>query len=200
MTGFSRKIKIFFILLGIVVIGYMAGSKLGFSANGVPAEFKSARFQGAIVAQDIVNISNQTSGDLEKINQFDEQKNYSAALDLTGDLLKRSQEIRTKAVELSAQLEKMTGALATIKSDKARQAALDSITNRLALIGRLLSYSDYLTQLLNGLSRKFSGEALQADYIRGLIGKINAEVTAINSFNKQAGQAMDRFDQIVKDN
>jgi len=198
MSLFSRKIRIFSALVIIVAAGYIAGSKLGFSANGVPAEFKDARFQGAIVAQDIVNLTNGVPTDLEKVNQLDEQKNYGEALNMTIDLLKRSQDVKNRAVELSAQLEKMTGALGSIKSDEARQAALDSISNRLALIGRLLSYSDYLTQLLNSLNKRFVGEKLPPNQIENLIAQINAEVTAINSFNREAGQAMDRFDNITR--
>ena len=194
----SRKIKIFLALVVIVVAGYVAGGRLGFSANGVPVEFKDARGQGAIVAQDIVNVSNGLSGELEVINKLDEQGNHTEALMKTVELLRRTQEVKAKALDLSGELEKMTGGLASIKSAEARQAALESITNRLALIGRLLSYSDYLAQLTNSLRVRFSGGSVQENHIKNLIAQINAEVTAINNFNKQAGQAMDRFDAIVE--
>ena len=197
MRKLSRKLRIFFALVVIVVVGYVAGSKLGFSANGIPAEFTDARSQGAIVAQDIVNISNGLSADLEKINKLDEQRNYAEALNMTVDLINRNQEVKTKALELSADLEKLTGGLASIKDSDARQAALESIASRLALIGRLLSYNDYLNQLLASLNKRFSGQALQPNTIKNLTAQINAEVTAINNFNRQAGQAMDRFDEIV---
>lgn len=197
MSKLSRKLRIFVALVIVVVVGYAAGSRLGFSANGIPAEFKDARTQGAIVAQDIVNISNGLSADLEKINMLDEQRNYAGALNLTVDLLKRNQEVKAKALELSTSLEKMTGGLATIKEPDARQAALESIASRLAIIGRLLSYNDYLNQLLGSLNKRFSGSAIQPNTIKNLTAQINAEVTAINNFNRQAGQAMDRFDEIA---
>ncbi len=199
MLKVSRKIRIFFVLAVIVVGGYIAGSKLGLSSSGVAADFKSARLQGAIVAQDIVNLSNGVSLDLEKVNKLEEAQKYTDALNMTSDILKRAQEVKARAIELSAQLEKMTGALASIRSDEARAAALESITNHLALIGRLLSYSDYLSQLLNSLNRRFSGQQLQPNHIKILISQINAEVTAINNFNRQAGQSMDRFDEILKE-
>ena len=105
--------------------------------------------------------------------------------------------MKTRAQDLSAQLEKMTGALAEIESPEARALALESITDRLALISRLLSYSDYLSNLLTTLSDRFSGMKDSTD-VQKIIGQINAEVTAINNFNRQAGQAMDRFDEIVR--
>ena len=193
----ARKFKIFLALVVIVVAGYAAGSRLGFSANGIPAEFKEARTQGAIVAQDIVNISNGMAGELEGVSQLERTGNLNEALNRSVDLLKRTQEGKAKALELSAQLEKMTGALASIKTPEARQAALESIANRLALIGRLLSYNDYLAQLLGSLNKRFSGQYIEPNHVTSLIAQINAEVTAINNFNKQAGQAMDRFDEIT---
>jgi len=195
----SRKIKIFLALVVIVVGGYVAGSRLGLSSsNGATDDFKDARAQGAIVAQDIVNLSNGLQTDLERVNKLDSEGNYAEALTATVELLKRTQEVKTKALELSEQLERMTGALADIDSALARQAALESISNRLALIGRLLSYSDYLGQLFASLNLRFSGQQLQENHIKNLIAQVNAEVTAINNFNREASQAMDRFDTIVE--
>jgi hypothetical protein len=194
----SRKIKIFLALVVIVAGGYFAGSRLGLSSsNGATDDFKNARAEGAVVAQDIVNLSNGLQADLERVNKLDSEGNYAEALTTTVELLKRTQEMKTKALELSRYLEQMTGALADIDSPLARQAALESISNRLALIGRLLSYSDYLGQLVNSLNLRFSGQALQPNHIKNLIAQVNAEVTAINNFNREASQAMDRFDAIV---
>ena len=196
----SRKLKIFLGLVLIVVGGYAVGSRFGLSSsNGATDDFKDARAQGAVVAQDIVNLSNGLQADLEQVNKLDSEGSYAEALTATVELLKRTQDVKTKALELSKQLERMTGALADIDSPLARQAALESISNRLALIGRLLSYSDYLSQLFNSLNLRFSGQPLQANHIKNLIAQVNAEVTAINNFNREASQAMDRFDAIVQD-
>ncbi len=195
----SRKLKIFLILVVIVAGGYFAGSWLGLSSsNGATDDFKDARAQGAVIAQDIVNLSNGLQVDLDRVNKLDSEGNYAEALTATVELLKRTQEVKTKALELSEQLERMTGGLADIKSPIARQAALESISNRLALIGRLLSYSDYLGQLFASLNLRFSGQPLQENHIKNLIAQVNAEVTAINNFNREASQAMDRFDAIVE--
>jgi hypothetical protein len=166
--------------------------------GGIPQEFTSARLQGAIIAQNIVNLSNQSSEDLIKINELDQKGNFTEALNLTTDVIKKSQEIRDQAVALSSQVETMIRALSAIDSLDARQAALESISSRLALISRLINYSGYLGQLLDTLGNRFSGQTTKDRGVSNLVDQINAEVRAINNFNAQAGQAMDRFDGLVK--
>lgn len=196
MFRFSRHLKIAFVFALIVAGGYLAG-RFGFSSNTPPAEFQEARLRGAVVAQDIVNLSNQIGGDLGRVNQFDREGKLKEALILTTDLINKSQEVRSRAVDLSRELEKMTKTLIAVKSTEAQSAALESIANRLTLINHLISYSDYLAQLLNKLQERFVG--IQTDgSVEALIKQINDEVAAINSFNDQAGQAMDRFDAIIR--
>jgi hypothetical protein len=193
---FPRWAKISIAVVVVIVGGYLV-SKLNLSSATVPADFSDARFQGALIAQDIVNLSNQVSSDLSKVQSLDSNDKTDEALNLTADLLKKSAEVRTRAVELSQQLEKMTSSLSGVRSQDARAAALESIADRLALINRLINYSDYLARLLNTLREKFAGVKQDAQ-ISGLVAQINAEVTAINNFNRQAGQAMDRFDSIIR--
>ena len=167
------------------------------SSGGVPQAFTDARLKGALISQDIVNLSNQSTLDLVKIGEYDAQRNYTEALNLSTDVIKRSQEIRDQAVELSSQVEGMTRALNNLDLLEARQAALESISNRLALLSRLINYSGYLGQLLDILRSHFTGKVYDSREVSLLIDQINAEVRAINNFNDQAGQAMDRFDKIV---
>ena len=195
MSRLSRGVKIGITLFVIVVGGYSLG-RLGFSFGMPSKEFTDARLQGALIAQDIVNLSNQVGVDLETVHKLEEQKSFADALILTADLVKKSREVRQRAIELSMELEKMTRALTDITSTDARQAALESIASRMTLINRLINYSDYLSQLLTALQARFEG-AKNAEEIATLINQINGEVTAINSFNQQAGQAMDRFDAII---
>ena len=92
----------------------------------------------------------------------------------------------------------MTKALSELKSFEARQAALEAISNHLALISRLVNYSGYLGQLLEALRGRFTGSGIQGSQVSTLVNQINTEVTAINSFNNQAVQAMQRFDNLVR--
>lgn len=202
MFHFSRQTKIFLGVLAVGTVGAL-GSNLLSTKDGVPQEFIDARIQGAIISQNIVNLSTQSVNDLEKINQLDNQGNFVEATNVAIKAIDESREIRSKAVELSNQVSKMTTALSGISSFEARQAALEAIASRLALISRLINYSDYLNQLLQALQMKFIGQrglpAGQAgDHnVESIINQINFEVTAINNFNGQATQAMNRFDAII---
>ena len=194
--------KIYRNIIVVLAVVFVLGGGYAFirfvlNGGGIPKDFVDARLQGAIIAQDIVNLSNQSTLDLSKINELDSQGNYTEALTLTTDVIKQSQQIRDQAVALSGEVETMTKALSGIDSLDARQAALESIANRLALISRLINYSGYLGQLLDTLRDHFSGKAVKSNDVAGLVDQINDEVRAINNFNSQAGQAMDRFDKIV---
>jgi len=193
----SRRLKIFLFFLVFLAVGYGI-SRLLRTSYGIPQTFTDARLQGAIIAQNIVNLSNQSASDLEKINELDSEHNFTEALTITTDVIRRSAEVREQAVALAGEIEKMTKALSEIDSFEARQAALESIANRLALINRLINYSNYLAQLLDVLRNRFTGKPPTDHEVANIVTQINAEVTAINSFNNQAGQAMDRFDKIIK--
>ena len=190
----SRQTKNFIWVIGIVIAAII-GFKF-FSPGGIPKEFTDSRIQGAMIAQNIVTLSNQSVDDIGKINQLDRQGNLVEATNVALETIEKSKEIRTQAVELSNQVSKMTASLSNIESFEARQAALEAISNRLALISRLINYSDYLSQLLQALQEKFAGQAGDQK-VQEAIVQINAEVTAINNFNTQSTQAMNRFDAIV---
>lgn len=196
MLHLSRGKKLFLAFLVLVFGGYLA-SRFGSLSGAASPQFKEARSQGAVVAQDIVNLSNELGENLGTISRLDREGELGKALALTNELVGKSQEVKKRALDLSAQLERMTGALATIRSQEARGAALESIASRLAIIGRLISYSDYLGQISNILQDRFGGARSRVS-VATLVNLVNAEVTAINNFNRQAGQAMDRFDLIVK--
>ncbi len=196
MFYLSRSTKIF---LGIMAVG--AVGALGFefisSQKGIPEDFIDARIQGAIISQNIVNLSNQSASDLEAINELDKKGEFTQATEVALKAIQESREIREQAVQLSDQVSKMTSALSEIKSFEARQAALEAISSRLALISRLINYSDSLNQLLQALQAKFSGQRGTQNNVELIISQVNAEITAINNFDRQATQAMNRFDAAV---
>jgi len=192
----SRKTKIVLGFVAIVAIGY-AVARFVQGSGAVPQNFVNARTQGAIIAQNIVNLSNQSTATLEQVNTMDEKQDYANALTLTTGLVTQSQEIRDQAVKLSGQIEEMTKALSDISDFNARQAALESISNRLALINQLINYSGDLGRLLQILQDRFTGRGGTNVEVQALVNQINTDVNAINNFNAQAGQAMDRFDTIV---
>lgn len=197
MHKFSRRTKIIAGFIVIVAVGY-GTAKLLEAQSGVPASFTTARTQGAIIAQTIVNNSNQSTATLEKINQYDQQGNYAAALASTTKLIQQSADLRAQAVSLSQQVSQMTQDLSSINNTDAQQAALESISSHLAVINELVTYSNDLNHLLTVLQARFSGTYESNDQVQGIVNQINTDVNAINNFNAQAGQAMDKFDSIEK--
>lgn len=193
----SRRTKAVLIFGGIVVLGYVV-VRLVQGSGSVPQDFTDARMQGAIIAQNIVNLSNQSTATLEQVNTLDQKQDYVDALALTTNLVTQSQQIRDQAVALSGQVGAMTTALSGISDINAQQAALESISSRLALINQLINYSGDLGKLLDTLRSRFTGQGGTNTQVQTLVNQINTDVNAINSFNSQAGQAMDRFDAIVK--
>lgn len=197
MSKFSRRTKIIAAFIILIALGY--GLSLFWQAqNGIPANFSAARLQGAIIAQTIVNTSNQSTAALEQINKYDQEGDYTDALASTTALINQSAGLRNEAIQLSAQVGQMTKDLSNINSTAAQQAALESISSRLALINELIAYSNDLDHLLTVLQARFSGTPQPNGIVAGIVNQINTDVNAINNFNAQAGQAMDKFDSIEK--
>jgi len=196
MPRISRRAKWVIAFVAVVVVGY--GLALFWqSQNRIPKAFTDARSQGAIIAQNIVNLSNQSTADLSKVNEYDAQGNYRAALDIATNALEKSQELRNQAVQLSNQVQAMTTALSGINSFEARQAALESISSRLALIAQLINYSGDLSNLFNALQSRFTGGGTTNAKIQALVNQINTDVNAINNFNAQANKSMSEFDRLI---
>lgn len=192
----KRWAKVTAVMAVLVGTAYLLGM-LGRSTVAVPPDFKEARTQGAVISESIVSISNQITADLGRVNDLESERKVEEAAALAGDLLARSEEVKRQANDLAEQLGKMTGALADIKDPEARRLALEAITGRLALISRLISYSDYLAELLMNLKNRLAGLPY-TENTHILVSQINAEVIAINNFNRQAADAMAEFDKMIK--
>lgn len=192
----SRKNKLYIGFVAIVIVGYVTYKIILASASGTPKDFSEARERGALISQDIVNLSNELGENLKEINKLDKDGNLTEALQKTTELAVKSAEIRSRAVELSGELERMTSSLPKIKEEEAKQAVLESISNRLALISRLINYSDYVYQLLSVLRERFTNQYVEAGKVDSLISKINEEVQSVNTFNQSAVSAMEKFDKL----
>jgi hypothetical protein len=195
---FSRTVKIVISFLAVAITAVIYLATQSQLAKAVPASFNNARMQGALISQTIVDLSNKLRGDLGQVNELDKNKKTAEALELTSKLIEQSQEIRAKAIELSKEMEAMATSLPEIQSEEARLAAVNAISSRLLLINKLVSYSGYLTELLEALRNRFAGSAVSQEQVGTLIEKINAEVTAINNFNRQATASMERFDELIR--
>src|SRR5580700_7534810 len=103
MFNLSRRTKAIAAFLIVIVAGY-AIARFWQSENQIPAAFTGARAQGAIIAENIVDTSNESTAELQKINQLDQEGEYSQALTLTNGLITQSEDLRNQAVQLSAQV------------------------------------------------------------------------------------------------
>lgn len=192
----SRKNKFYIGFVAIVIVGYAVYKIILASAFGTPKDFAESRERGALISQDIVNLSNELSVNLKEINRLDKEGNLTDALQQTTELASKSEKIRSRAVELSGELERMTSSISKIKKEEAKQAVLESVSSRLALISRLINYSDYVYQLLSVLRQRFTNQYVEAGKVDSLIEKINDEVQSVNAFNQSAISAMEKFDKL----
>lgn len=197
MPHLSRRAKLLIAFFGLVAVGYGAAIWLPSTSKAIPQSFSDSRLKGAAIAQQIVDLTNQSADDLKQINELDQKQNLTEALTRTTDVAKRSQTIRDLAIQLSNQLGTMAQSLSDIKSPEVRQAALEALSNRLALMSRLVNYSNYLGQLVDALQNRFTGNTVKGEQVAQIVDQINAEITAINNFNRQATDAMERFDKMV---
>ena len=192
----SRKNKFYIGFVIIMIAGYVTYKVILAATFGTPKDFSDARERGSLISQDIVSLSNDLNSRLKEINELDKKGSLTEALQKTTELATKSAEIRGRAVELSAEMERMTSSISKIRKEESKQAVLDSVSNRLALISRLINYSDYVYQLLAVLRDRFTNQYVESGKVGSLISKINDEVQAINDFNQSAISAMEKFDKL----
>jgi hypothetical protein len=195
MTNLSRRAKIFIVFIAIVIVSAVM-AWFSSKKSGVSKDFTQAREQGALIAQNIVTLSDQSTKDLAQVNDLDKSGKYTDALVLTTSIVTKNQNLHDEAISLSDQIETMATSLPSISSADARQAALDAISSRLALVSELVDYSQDLNKLLVTLQGHFTGTTVQPGDVQTIVNQINTDVNAINNFNDQAQQSMIRFDTL----
>lgn len=188
-----RRVRILVAFLIIILAAYFLIRFLFAETRNIPPDFLKARQQASLIAADIVQISNQSSQNIDQIAKLDEEQQYTEALTLVSNELEKNNEARRKAVDLSNQLEQMARNLADISPASASQIALEAVSSETTLISRLINYNDYLNQLLDVLRNKFLGKS-DGDGVSDLIKKINNEAQAINDLNQQFNDTMKQFD------
>ncbi len=188
-----QRVRILILFIFIILLAYFVLRFLVVDVKNVPEDFLRARQEASLIAQDIVTISNESTNSLGEIARLDKERKYTEALVLISKELERNRQARERAIKLSVQLETMARNLAQISPSSAGQKALEAISSETALISRLITYNDYLTQLLEILRGKFLGKN-QGDKIPELIAQINGEIQAINDLNRKFNETMKEFD------
>ena len=195
MSTLSRRTKIITVFIAIILVGSATAWFSNRNTN-LPKSFVQAREQGALIAQNIVDLSDQSTNDLATVNSLDKSGNYAQALALTTNIITKNQDLHGQALSLSRQIQTMAEALPNITSLPARQSALDAISSRLALVSELITYSNDLNSLLVALQGHFTGTGIKPGEVTAIVNQINTDVNAINNFNNQAQQAMTTFDAL----
>lgn len=181
-------------LLAIIIIVFVA--RFVFVKDiDIPAEFLTARNEASLIAQDIVNLSDESAKKIEEISRLSNEEKYDEALNLVSEEINRNRTARSKAIALSSELQKMTLNTVKIESESSARLALEAITIETTIINRLISYNDNLTQLLEILRAKLLGQERDSrQKIADLVKKLNDEAEEVNAANQKFNEIMDRFD------
>ncbi len=189
----SKRLKILIAFFLTILIASFVIAFLMVDTQKVPEDFMKARQEASNIAQEIVSLSNQSTQKIDEISQLDQEGKYADALSIVSQELANNVSAKEKAMQLSNQLKVMTENINQISPSSDGQIALDAITSETSLIYSLITYNDYLTQLLGILREKFLGKN-KGDGIPDLINKINEESRAINDLNQKFNDLMDEFD------
>lgn len=194
----SRRLRFFILFILLILAAYLVFYLLAANSEvrQVPDEFLKARQEASLIAQDIIGFSNQTANNISKISELDKEEKYEDALNLIISEINNNRQAREKAINLSAQLEKMAKSISGIEPPEAAQIALQAVSSETALISRLIYYNDYLVQFLEVLRQKFSEEQNTNGRIAELVAKINEESKTINDLDKNFNQLMAEFDKL----
>ena len=168
------------LLLGSFLALYLAGYFL-LGKSFVPNEFLEARNRSALVAKEIVALTDVSIQNLDKISLHERKNNYPRALILVKEELENSKKSRVKAADLAKEIGHMTEAIGGITPTKTRNLATDAVRDEVALITHLIVYNDLLNSLLQLLELTFSGPISHgSDEVQTLIKNMNQEVKEIN--------------------
>lgn len=189
-----QKILIFLVALIIILIGVFAASVFSGGKNSVPTDFISARNSSALLAKDIVEINEKLIKDLDQISKASAEERYGDALDMIVKDIEQNRHARQKAVALSANLEIMIKNTDKIYPENLARQALEAIGVETTLISRLITYNDYLYQLLDILRDGLLDKQISQKQVVALAGKINSEARAVNDINNRFNDLMKKFD------
>jgi hypothetical protein len=184
------------VAVAVFVMFFSSDKKIEF-----PKEFLEAKSSSAAIADEITNLSDEASANLEAISKEDKLENYEKAVDLVIAEIKRNNEIRDKCVSLLSELQKMIASLAEIKSIPAQGAGLQAISAEMTLVNQLMNYNNSLQTLLEHLRLKFLSESPKDFNVAtaSILEQINSQVVEINSQNRRSQTLVKEFNQYFKE-
>lgn len=192
-VGFRNTIKkLKLLLIAFVVLGLSLGAWSVFSSryDYIPQSFIDAKRETAIVGDQIVGLSSESSSGIEKIQKLQASQKYSEALEAVNAEKGRVTDMRNKASDLLINLSLMTQSVSEISPETSRTAALQAINYETGIVSHLLIYNESLDKLLQLItSHVLYGEDVVAEF-NDTIEKTNAEISTINDLNNKFTEAM----------
>jgi len=199
LSRLPKKVKWIAAAMGILLVGAFAAYITSpLAKNRVPSEFNDSRYLAASVAGGIVDMLHETSTNLQKIQELEQEQKGFRALDIVSAELKKTTDISNKATQLATYLETMARQIPGISPNTAAQSALVAISSETALINQLLVYNNNLSRLMLLLQDRYMGKGARLEDINKVVDEINQGVESINSLNTQFGQVMEGFDAYYK--
>ncbi|HEY4496846.1 MAG TPA: hypothetical protein VI432_01720 [Candidatus Paceibacterota bacterium] len=190
----------FLILVAVAIIILFTLIRAGYGNEPfVPGDFLIARERGALLAEEIVALSQASINNLKDIGSQDAAGNYTLGLNLIIEEIARNEEARNKAISLSKELEAMAIVLPSIKPSEALNVGTQAILSESQIVQRLINYNDYIYQLLNVLRSRFNKikNVDSGREIKELIDKMNQEASSINELNEKYKSLMFEFDNLT---
>jgi|GEM_PF-5786947 hypothetical protein len=197
-SEFITKRRIWF-AVGTIGALLIAGAVLWFvyRPTQVPAAFIEDRQAAAAMSQRIVEITESVSSLIGEANSYEKAGNRDSALALMEQAHTENNEARLKAVELSAQLKKLTESLNGIHSGTSQQYGIRAISQGLVLVNEYITYSQYLGVFLDALASSFTGIVTKEEGVEidRALSAVNQEAVTMNRMNQLFQDAMSEFDR-----
>jgi uncharacterized protein YxeA len=194
--GLPKKIRQIILILVLLLIGSIIGyAAWSLTNSNIPDSFTNSRQTAWGYAQIISSSVKDTPKNLETIQSFERDGKDTQALTLLVSEAQKNSVAQDAALKLAAELEIMAKEIPNIKPERAGQSALVAISTETALIYKLVSYNNYLANLLELLRDKITGRLYGVDKINQVVDSINGEINAINLLNTQFIEKMAEFDK-----
>ena len=182
----------------IFVLAFIAYIASPLARNHIPDEFDQSRQLSASIANGIVGMVQESTGNLKAVRDAEHEGEGLKALDAVLAATQQTRQISDKASDLARELEKMANQIVSISPDKAAQTALVAISSETALLNQVLVYNGNLNKLLFMLRERFIQGTVTLDEVNKVIEELNATADSINNLNVQYRQLMESFDQYYK--
>ena len=190
-----KKIRrIIWIVAGLIALFIVAYFAWFYFGSHVPSSFTEARQSASLNAQTIADALKDTPQNLQKIQQLEAEWKDDQALSLLVEEVKKNQAAGNASIDLSSELEKMAESIPDIQPKRAAESALVAVSAETQLIYKLVSFNDYMAQLLKLLQDKITNKIYGVDKINQVVDAINGEVDSINQLNSQFRDYLKTFD------